>query len=391
MSPTNDGLRVAVRLSSQTSGGGRVFARQLVDSLCRASGVGTVTAFVTGDPTELDLVERARVVTVDAAASPLRRRAEAGLAMRRAAAGGDVDVLLCPGTQLTRVAGIPSVLWPLTVAPFEPHARAALGGSVTRRLRWRILREAVRIDCGRADGLVFSSHYARAVHEAANSSLREVPSTVIWPAASLLPTARSKLSSMVAPKQPYILFVSHLYPYKMAVELVQGFARFITSTNAPHDLVLAGATVDHGYARRLRATITELRLEARVHVLGNVDAKDLPALYEGAESFVFPSISENAASYALIDALSFGKPVVSSYLSSMPEICQDAVRYVDPRDPVHIAAGLSSVSSDSSLRQQLSSRATARAVELPTWDDIAARLVAFVSPLVDRSAAEVRP
>lgn len=375
---TARGLHVGVRVSSRTSGGGQVFADNVVASLARAPGVDRVTVVLlgatgSGRPRPVPGVE---VVPVARATSAVRRRLQART-VARAVSGLGLDVLLCPGTELTRVRDVPAVLWPLTVAPFEPQARAALGGSPAAQARWRVLRELVRRACARADGVVYSSHYARSVHEAASPALRDKPSAVIWPPPSLAPSAEQQEPGPDLPR-PYVLFVSHLYPYKMVVELVRGFARFLAETAAPHHLVVAGAAVDPAYVARVERAIDDEQLRDRVHLLGAVSPARLGGLYTAAESFVFPSLSENAASYAVIDALVHGKPVLSSFLSSIPEICQDAVRYVDPRDPEHVAAGLAALASDPELRQELSARATARAAQLPSWDELAARLVTFL-------------
>lgn len=391
------GVHLGVRINARTSGGGRVFATQLVEALGRSPHCASATVFVLGDHLELDLPGGVDVVQVEVPSSKgssrlgpgraLHRRVRGEAALRSAAGGRPLDALVCPGTELSRLDGVRSILWPLTVAPFEPQTRSVLGGSPAERLRWRTLRQLVRRACLRADGLVFSSHYARAVHEAAAPALRCTPSTVIWPAPSLPAGAAAPPGTRSYDlHRPYILTVSHVYPYKMMVELVDGFARLVERTGARHDLVIAGALLDDGYARRVRAAVAEHRLDDRVHLLGDVSPADLPALYAGAESFAFLSLSENASSYALIDALAHGKPIVSSCLSSMPEMVQDAARYVDPRDPDHIAEGLSAVCRDGDLRQELSARALARAAELPAWDDIATELVHFIGRLVDTGA-----
>jgi len=384
-----NGLHVAVRVSERTSGGGRVFANNLVAALASAAGVAKLTVVLLGATASVNYPGAAEVVTVPSAVSAVRRRL-GGPQVRNALAGRDVDVLLCPGTELSVVPGVPSVLWPLTVAPFEPQARAVLAGSVHHRVRWLVLRELVRRACAGADGIVYSSHYARAVHEAASPALRDKPSTVIWPPPSLPSGSGQSAQSSLPQAKPYILFVSHLYPYKMVVELVCGFARFAARSASDHHLVLAGRAVDDDYATQIRQAIATEGVADRVQLLGNVDPPRLISLYEGAEFFVFPSISENAGSYALIDALVRGKPVLASFLSSIPEICQDAARYIDPRDPEHVAAGMAALATNSDLRRELSVRAAARAAELPSWNELAAELVSFLTSRVARSAREAR-
>src|SRR5680860_722447 len=325
------GLQLGVQLNTRTSGGGRVFATELIQAVSRNQTCSGVTVFALGDDSALDVPNGVRVVKVDAGRSALARRTVGAAAVASAVRENPIDVLLCPGTELTKVDGTPSLLWPLTVAPFEQETLRVLGNTPARRLRWTLLREAVRMACKKADGLVFSSHYARALHVRAEPVVGALPTKVIHPAPSLtVERSHPRDEALSNVYDPYVLFVSHLYPYKMAVELVEGFAISVADASYRQHLVLAGAMVDSGYRSQIETTIARHALHKRVHLLGAVDKSQLDGLYTHADSFAFPSISENAGSYALIDAFAYGLPVVSSHLSSMPEICQGAARYFDP-------------------------------------------------------------
>lgn len=372
------GLHLGIRLSARTSGGGRVFANELVHALSRHPSRADVTVFALGDASALDMPDQVRVVQVDSSRSALARRTKGAAAVVAAVRENPVDVLLCPGTELSKVDETPSLLWPLTVAPFEQETLRVLGNTPARRARWTLLREAVRIACKKADGLVFSSHYARALHTQAQPAVCALPTKVIHPAASLsVERSHPRPAALDDVDDPYMLFVSHLYPYKMVVELVEGFALSAADMAFRHHLVLAGDGVDAGYVRRIEATIARYSLQHRVHLLGSVNRSQLDGLYTHADSFVFPSISENAGSYALIDAFVYGLPVISSYLSSMPEICQGAARYFDPRDAESIASQLSRVASDKGIRNVLAQRSQEQARELPSWDTIADDFLSF--------------
>src|SRR3990167_3830183 len=93
----------------------------------------------------------------------------------------------------------------------------------------------------------------------------------------------------------------------------------------------------------------------RVHFLGHVNSHELPALYAGAEIFVFPSIYEGFGLPPL-EAMSYGVPVAVSKSSSLPEVVGDAGLYFDPLNPADIAEKIRMLLTDASLRERLKKR-----------------------------------
>ena len=365
-------MRIGIRTTPRTSGGGAVFAQQLTRTLHSHPRVAAVTTFVLGPE---GAHAEPSTVAVPVPGGAVARRLKGDRALAQAIAAHPVDVLLCPGTEVSRVANVPSVMWPLTVAPFEQAALDRLGGSLKAAARWRLLRESIRRNAAHADAFVFSSHYARALYCDDLPGIKGAPSTVIHPGPSLF--ADDDATPPVPGARPYVLFVSHLYPYKMVVEAVEGFARAVRRTGTDHDLVIAGNAVDETYRQQVLATAARYDVSDRVKLLGEVPPGELPDLYRNADVFLFPSISENAGSYALIDAFAMGTPVISSSTSSMPEICQDAARYFDPRDPEQLGTELAMLLIDIPWRTRLRERGYERARALNSWEMIADMFVDF--------------
>lgn len=369
-------MRIGFRSTPRTSGGGAVFARHLRSALQDRQDVTSVTTFVLGD----GAVDQVDDVPVTVGGNPIARRLKGDKALATALTAHPVDALVCPGTEVGRSPGAPSIMWPLTVAPFEDAAMRRLGRSPRARARWTLLRESIRQHASKADAFVFSSHYARALYQDHLPVVAQKPSTVLLPG----PSVDIDPSRPWAPSReetPYALFVSHLYPYKMVEETIRGFAAAVERTGTAHELLIAGNAVDVAYRSRVESTIRDCGVTNRVRLLGNVASDQLPDLYRGADVFIFPSISENAGSYALIDAFALGTPVVSSSTSSMPEICQDAARYFDPRDPQQLADTLAPLLTDQAARRELSQRGPDRAADLNSWADIAEGLVTFIRDL----------
>jgi glycosyltransferase involved in cell wall biosynthesis len=109
----------------------------------------------------------------------------------------------------------------------------------------------------------------------------------------------------------------------------------------------------------------------RIHVAGYVSQERLAALMAGAEVFSYVSLYEGFG-LPILDAMRAGVPVVTSAISSMPEVAGGAAVLVDPYDPGAIATGL-----DEAIRRHTdlvaagASRSTARCwadVAAETWD-----------------------
>lgn len=370
-------MRIGIRVPHRTSGGGAVFHDQLVSALHEQGA--DVRRFVMGPHGASAPSLRTGDAPVGVSARASVRRLRGGSALARAVDRAPVDVMLSPGTEVHRVEGVPGIMWPLTVAPLEVAALRQLGSSARQRARWRLLAHSLRSAVRQADAFVFSSHYARSLYQQEMPEVRARPSCVIAPASSIPPTGGPHPGADTV-RRPYLLFVSHLYPYKMVVELIQGWA-LARGAGADFDLVIAGAANDPAYSARVDAAVASSGWSDRVHLLGNVPSAQLPGLYAGASAFVFPSLSENAGSYALIDAFAMGVPVLASSTSSTPEACQDAARYFDPRDPGHLAQEIVRFSEDPDLGAELGARSRRRGAEYRGWDEVASRLTAFAQEI----------
>jgi glycosyltransferase involved in cell wall biosynthesis len=141
----------------------------------------------------------------------------------------------------------------------------------------------------------------------------------------------------------FLLFVSTIEPRKNLVRLIEAFAR-LTDTEArepalaPLHLVIAGRK---GWLfEEVFAAVERMGLGGRVRFLDFFDDRHLPALYNLARAFVYPSLYEGFGLPAL-EALACGRPVVTAAVSSLPEVVGQAAVLVDPLSVESIAAGIS--------------------------------------------------
>jgi glycosyltransferase involved in cell wall biosynthesis len=108
------------------------------------------------------------------------------------------------------------------------------------------------------------------------------------------------------------------------------------------------------------ASVKQLGLEDAVHFLGYVASEDLPVLYSLARVMVYPSLFEGFG-LPVVEAMACGCPVVTSSVSSLPEVAGDAALLVDPTSVEEIAKGIWRVWTDAGLREIMRARGLARA------------------------------
>jgi len=126
-------------------------------------------------------------------------------------------------------------------------------------------------------------------------------------------------------KKPYILFLGTLEPRKNILTLLRAFARIMDQIS--HDLVLVG---QRGWKwEPIFKEIEQLGLHSRVHWTGYVPDSERVLFYNAADFLVFPSWYEGFG-LPVLEAMQSGCPVISSQVSSMPEVVGDAGLLIDP-------------------------------------------------------------
>src|SRR2546425_6209917 len=138
-------------------------------------------------------------------------------------------------------------------------------------------------------------------------------------------------------------------------------------------LVLIGDEISK-YAA-LRRAVHQHQLHKYVRFLGYLPEETLAVMYRLAGVFVFPSLYEGFGLPPL-EAMASGTPVVTSNVSSLPEVAGDAAVLVDPYDPAAIADGIPRRLTDQALRRDLRKRGVARAGQF-SWEQSVRRVRAI--------------
>jgi len=205
--------------------------------------------------------------------------------------------------------------------------------------------------------LVTHAHVSR-------EKIRVIPLGVDLPARLLSPEERLReREQLVGEGREMILSVGVLQTRKNTLNILKA----LKTLPANYRLVLAGG---NGYgSEAIHEFIRGESLGERVKLLGYVDDACVARLYQAASVFLFPSFEEGFG-IPVLEALASGAPVVTSNVSSMPEVGGDAALYVSPHDPAEIAERVRQAVEDLPLRGNLIEKGFARAREF-TWERVA--------------------
>ncbi len=168
-------------------------------------------------------------------------------------------------------------------------------------------------------------------------------------------------------ERPFVLFVGTIEPRKNIDSLLDAWFALAPSLREQFELVLAGPT---GWARP--ETIARLQT---VRYLGYIPEGDLAPLTAAATVFVYPSLYEGFG-FPVAQAMAAGVPVVTSNISSLPEVAGDSAVLVDPRSTAELRDALARLLLSPDLRKKLAARGRARAKQF-TWERCAEQSLRF--------------
>jgi alpha-1,3-rhamnosyl/mannosyltransferase len=271
------------------------------------------------------------------------------------AANRECDVFLSSNSYLTAAfTRIPTVPIVYDMVTFEPAMRPNRRSTIIERLTLglAVRRSASLLAISQATADALGARFPRALGRT------EVAPLGVAPALSqdLDPAEAATL-----PRPGFVLAVGTLEPRKNLPRLVEAYRQLDGGLQEAHPLVVVGAL---GW--ETGSTLDALRsLGSRCTMLGHVSDTALAELYRRCAVFCYPSLGEGFG-LPVLEAMAAGAAVLTSNLSSLPEVGADAVDYVDPHDTDSIAAGLRGMLEDEPYRAELGRRARARAAEF-SW------------------------
>jgi glycosyltransferase involved in cell wall biosynthesis len=182
------------------------------------------------------------------------------------------------------------------------------------------------------------------------------------------------------PAEPFVLSVGTVQPRKNYPALVEAVAALRARGHAL-SVVIAGG---RGWMEDpIYAAIDALNMRDHVHFIGFARDEDLPALYSMASCFALPSLYEGFG-LPVLEAMACGTPVITSNLSSLPEVAGDAAILIPPQDIRALANALETVLTNDDRRRSMQQAGVRQAAQF-SWDSSARQLAAIYRRLLGES------
>lgn len=158
-------------------------------------------------------------------------------------------------------------------------------------------------------------------------------------------------------KGPFILYIGGFSPRKNVKSLISAFSKIYKDLGEDYSLVIVGATKDQ--AQYLSELSNNLELASKIIFTGYAPEEHLPLLYNACDVFVYPSLYEGFGLPPL-EAMSCGTPVITSNLTSIPEVVGDAGILINPYNEEDLMEAIKKMLTDEDLRHFYSERGLKR-------------------------------
>ena len=159
-------------------------------------------------------------------------------------------------------------------------------------------------------------------------------------------------------QRPYLLFVGNPKPHKNLDNVVKAFGRALQLHDFGADLVCVGDR--SGAEFKIRQRAEQIGVGGRVHLLGHVEDEVLPAIYQGAQLFLYPTLYEGFG-LPVVEAMASGLPVITSNTSALKEVAEGYSQLVNPLDVEEMANAIAECMENREHRDELAKLGKRRA------------------------------
>ncbi len=188
-------------------------------------------------------------------------------------------------------------------------------------------------------------------------------------------SGNSSRSNLLGAK--YLLFVGRLEERKNICGIIEAFEILKEKYKVPHKLVLAGK-FGHG-EDKIKNQISKIKNKEDVIFTGYVSDEEKFELMKNADVFLFPTFYEGFG-LPILEAQSVGTPVVTSNVSSMPEVVRDSAVLVDPKDASDIAEAVRKLISDEAHKNDIIEKGLMN-VKRFSWEKCAKEIASVLNNL----------
>ena len=182
-----------------------------------------------------------------------------------------------------------------------------------------------------------------------------------------------------------ILCVGNVSSRKNQFTIVKAIPK-VTAAHPEVKFVFAGPTAEEKYLQLIKKFVADNELSPWVDFRGEVTKQELYKLYSEATLFLFPSLAESQG-LVLVEAMAFGLPVIASTIEPFVDVAnheEGSAILVDPHDVDGLAAAITRLLEDSSLRESMSQKAK-RVARNFSWEQVATRTLALYEKLLSEA------
>ena len=355
-------LKIAIDARKWRDYGIGTYVRNVVRHLASLDRETTYLLFCNpaDEPTLRDLAENFVPVVDTAPGYGLREHVSIPLKLRRL--GADllhsphyVRPLFCPVPSVVTIHDCIHLLFPqyLPNRMAFRYARYVMGNAIRKSALVYTVSEASRADILRFYPATDPAK-VHVVPNAIDAELLQDPG----------PEETDRVRERYQLRGRFVLFAGNVKPHKNLERLIRAFAR-VRALEGNEDLRLVLIGDDVGRYGSLRRTADEAGVRQEVRFFGFVPHQTLAALYRMATVFAFPSLYEGFGLPPL-EAMACGTPVLTSRISSLPEVVGDGALLIDPYNEEEIASGIARILDDEDLRRRLVERGLERAASF-SW------------------------
>ena len=169
----------------------------------------------------------------------------------------------------------------------------------------------------------------------------------------------------------YLLYLGTIEPRKNIANLVRAYSKLPKNIKDQYPLVLAGGG---GWNDdEIKQAIDLARQNSEIIQTGYIEEKDIPALYSGAELFLYPSHFEGFG-MQILEAMACDTPVLTANNSSLPEVGGESAYYVDDKSIESIKYGIEKLLNEPKLRQDMI-RKGRKQIKKFSWQESAQKII----------------
>ncbi|MBI1224477.1 MAG: glycosyltransferase [Bacteroidetes bacterium] len=258
-----------------------------------------------------------------------------------------IDVFLSPDNFLTLSTGVKTVLVTHDIA----HVHYPHQVSFFQRLYYQFFTQKFN---QRADKIVVVSEFTKAdlVKQYSISPVKISVSgngcrDIFQP---LQPSEKQEVTTIFAEGKPYFYYIGAVHPRKNVHRLIAAFDQFKIATGAPHQLLIAGRFA--WQAGEVKAAFDAAQHQSDIRFLGYVSDENSVRLMGACSALVYVSLFEGFG-VPVLEAMYVEVPIITSNVSSLPEVAGDAALLVDPNSVEEIAEAMRRISEDEHLCNEL--------------------------------------